>query len=53
MVKLANKDAYDRAAAAVNSGVATKEQRELNDRMAKNAGSAGNAARAAREGKLK
>lgn len=48
---MANKDDYKRAADAVQSGEATKAQRELNDRMARQAGSAGNDARAAREGR--
>ena len=42
---------YRRAANAVQSGSATKEQRELNDKMAKQAGSMGNDARAAQEGR--
>jgi hypothetical protein len=53
VITLANKEDYDRAAAAVNSGAATKQQRELNDRMAKQAGSSGNRAREAREGKMR
>lgn len=50
---MANDADYKRAAQAVNSGTATREQRELNDRMAKQMGSMANDARAAREGKLK
>lgn len=43
-------DEYRRAANAVQSGTATPHERELNDRMAKNAGSLGNDARAAQRG---
>lgn len=50
---MANRDDYSRAAQAVQSGHATREQQELNDRAAKNAGSMGNEARAAREGRLR
>lgn len=50
---MASKDDYRRAANAVQSGNATKQQRELNDRMAKQAGSMGNDARAAQQGKKK
>lgn len=48
---MANDADYARAADAVQSGKATKEQRELNDKMANQAGSKGNDARAAREGR--
>lgn len=50
---MASTEDYRRAADAVQSGRATAEQRELNDRAAKQAGSMGNDARAAREGKKK
>lgn len=50
---MANADDYRRAANAVQSGNATKEQRDLNDRMAKQAGTMGNDARAAQQGKKK
>lgn len=50
---MATTEDYNRAADAVQSGNATPEQRELNDRMAKQAGTMGNNARAAREGKKK
>jgi hypothetical protein len=48
---MASKEDYARAANAVQSGNATKEQRELNDRAAQQAGSAGNDARAAQQGR--
>lgn len=41
-------DAYRKAADAVKSGTASKEQKELNDRAAKQAGSFGNRARDAK-----
>lgn len=50
---MANKDDYARAANAVQSGTATREQRELNDKMASQAGSDGNDARAAQKGEKK
>ncbi|MGB4767862.1 MAG: hypothetical protein WBP22_01260 [Candidatus Saccharimonas sp.] len=50
---MANTEDYKRAADAVQSGNATPEQHELNDRMAKQGGSLGNDARAAREGRKK
>lgn len=50
---MASKDDYTRAANAVQSGTATKEQRDLNDKMAKQAGSQGNDARAAQKGEKK
>ena len=50
---MATADEYRRAANAVQSGNATKQQRELNDRAARQAGSMGNDARAAREGRKK
>ena len=46
-----NDDDYARAANAVRGGNPTREQRELNDRAAKQAGTLGNRARAAKEGK--
>ncbi len=46
-----NDEDYRRAANAVRSGSANKEQRELNDRAARLTGSLGNNARAAREGR--
>lgn len=48
--EMANRDDYRRAADAVQRGNATKQQRELNDRAAKQAGSMGNDARAAQRG---
>jgi hypothetical protein len=53
VIPLANKDDYNLAAAAVNSGTATRQQRDLNERMAKQAGTSGNRAREAREGKMR
>ena len=50
---MANDADYKRAADAVQSGAATREQRELNDKMAKQSGSAGNDARAAQQGNKK
>ncbi|GEM_PF-5646939 len=50
---MANKDDYERAANAVQSGNPTRDQRELNDKMAKQSGSAGNDARAAQKGEKK
>ena len=44
---------YRRAADAVQRGNPTREQRELNDKMAKQAGSMGNDARAAQKGQKK
>jgi len=51
---MANDADYKRAANAVNSGTANKQQIELNDKMAKNAGNGGlvGDAKAAKEGKL-
>ena len=46
-------DAYRRAAEAVQRGNATSQQREMNDRAAKQAGRMGNDARAAQKGELK
>ena len=46
-------DAYRRAAEAVQRGDATPQQREMNDRAAKQAGRMGNDARAAQKGELK
>ncbi len=48
-----SKEAYDRAAEAVQSGDPKPWQREMNDKRAKVAGSWGSKARAAKEGKLK
>ncbi len=48
---MATADDYRRAANAVQSGSATPQQRELNDKMAKQAGSMGNDARAAQQGR--
>ena len=45
--------AYRRAAEAVQRGNATPQQREMNDRAAKQAGRMGNDARAAQKGELK
>ena len=45
--------AYRRAAEAVQRGDATREQREMNDRAAKQVGKMGNDARAAQKGELK
>ena len=45
--------AYRRAAEAVQRGDATPQQREMNDRAAKQAGLMGNDARAAQKGELK
>lgn len=50
---MANNADYERAADAVQRGNATKQQKELNDRMAKQAGSRGNDARAAQRGEKK
>jgi hypothetical protein len=50
---MANDADYQRAADAVQRGNPTKAQRELNDKMAKNAGSKGNDARAAQRGEKK
>ena len=50
---MANDADYRRAANAVQSGTATKEQRELNHRMARQAGPMGNDARAAQKGEKK
>lgn len=44
---------YQRAAENVQRGDATPRDRELNDRMAKQAGRLGNIARAAQRGELK
>ena len=52
---MADRTAYANAALAVQSGTATAEQRELNDRNARNAGSGGSngqMARDAQQGKL-
>ena len=49
MIKLASKDDFAKAAAAVKGGHATPQQTALNDRAAKQAGSMGNAARDARK----
>ena len=46
-------DAYRRAAEAVQWGNATPQQREMNDRAAKQVGRMGNDARAAQKGELK
>ena len=46
-------DADRRAAEAVQRGNATSQQREMNDRAAKQAGRMGNDARAAQKGELK
>ena len=48
-----SKDAYDRAAHAVQHGTASAEQRQMNAKMAKTAGSMDNKARAAEQGRLK
>ena len=48
-----SKTAYNRAAHAVQNGTASREQREMNAKMAKTAGHAGNKARAAEQGRLK
>ena len=45
--------AYRRAVEAVQRGDATPQQREMNDRAAKQAGRMGNDARAAQKGELK
>lgn len=45
--------AYERAAWAVQRGDATPQQRDMNDRAAKQAGRLGNDARAAQKGELK
>ena len=45
--------AYRRAAEAVQRGDATPQQREMNDRAAKQTGRMGNDARAAQKGELK
>jgi hypothetical protein len=44
--------AYDKAAHAVQNGTASSEQRAMNARAAKTAGSLGNKARAAEQGRL-
>lgn len=44
---------YKRAAESVQRGDATPRDRELNDRMARQAGRLGNIARAAQKGELK
>ena len=44
--------AYRRAAEAVQQGNATREQRDMNDRAARQAGRLGDDARAAQEGRL-
>lgn len=46
-------DAYRRAAEAVQRGVATRGQRDMNDRAARQAGRLGDDARAAQKGELK
>lgn len=46
-------DAYRRAAEAVQQGNATREQRDMNDRAARQVGRMGNDARAAQKGELK
>lgn len=48
-----SKEAYIRAAHAVQNGTASSEQRAMNARAAKTAGSLGNKARAAERGELK
>lgn len=48
-----SREAYDRAAHAVQNGTASPEQRAMNARAAKTAGSLGNKARAAEQGRLK
>ena len=45
--------AYRRAAEAVQQGNATREQRDMNDRAARQVGRMGNDARAAQKGELK
>lgn len=45
--------AYRRAAEAVQRGDATREQRDMNDRAARQMGRMGNDARAAQKGELK
>lgn len=45
--------AYRRAAEAVQQGNATREQRDMNNRAARQVGSMGNDARAAQKGELK
>ena len=50
---MATREEYQQAANAVQSGTATAAQRELNDKMAKQAGSMGNDARAAQKGQKK
>lgn len=50
---MATEEEYRQAANAVQSGTATAHQRELNDRMARQAGSLGNDARAAQRGQKK
>lgn len=50
---MASREDYARAANAVQSGNPTRQQRELNDRAAKQAGSMGNDARAAQRGEKK
>lgn len=42
-----NKEDYAAAAAAVRTGTADRDQHDMNDRMARNAGSDGRAAREA------
>ncbi len=46
-------DAYNKAAHAVQNGTASPEQRAMNARAAKTAGSFGDKARAAEQGRLK
>lgn len=48
-----SKEAYTRAAHAVQNDTASAEQRQMNAKMAKTAGSMGNKARAAEQGRLK
>jgi hypothetical protein len=48
-----SKTAYDRAAYAVQNGTASREQRDMNAKAAKTAGSMDNKARAAEQGRLK
>lgn len=50
---MASREDYSRAANAVQAGNATPAQIELNNRMAKQAGSDGNDARAANAGEKK
>ena len=48
-----SREAYDRAAHAVQNGTASAEQRRMNAKMAKTAGREGNKALAAEQGRLK